>query len=68
MLEAGPATPNTLYYNCEYHSAMAGTINVINGETAFFKHQPLTLTNQPKLIDLIDWIDTNACLFPECML
>ena len=23
--------PNTLYYNCQFHSSMAGTINIING-------------------------------------
>ena len=22
--------PDTLYYNCEYHSAMTGTINIVN--------------------------------------
>ena len=25
--------PSTLYYNCEYHSSMAGTINIINDVT-----------------------------------
>jgi hypothetical protein len=26
--------PSTLYYNCQYHSAMAGTINVVDGSAA----------------------------------